>query len=135
MSENNRTSSKVIYPDLSFTITGICFAVHNELGSYAREKQYCDLFESKLKEAAIPFQRELRVGDSGNILDFLIEDKIAFEAKAKRVLLQEDYRQIQNYLQITGVKLGLLVNFHADHIFPKRIVRIDKVKQESASKV
>jgi len=135
VSENNRTSSKVIYLELSFTITGICFAVHNELGLYAREKQYCDLFASKLNEGHISFQRELRIGDSGNILDFLIENKIAFEAKAKRILLQEDYRQIQNYLQITGVKLGLLVNFRADHVSPKRIIRIDKSKQELVSKV
>ncbi|HBV01334.1 MAG TPA: GxxExxY protein [Candidatus Taylorbacteria bacterium] len=125
MTKNNRTSLKVIHPELSYTITGICFAVHKELGQYAREKQYCDLLEDKLKEADMPFQRELRIGESGNILDFLIDNKIAFEAKAKKILLPEDYRQIQNYLQIANVQLGLLVNFRAEHILPKRIVRID----------
>lgn len=132
MTENNRTSSKVIYPELSYTVTGICFTTHKELGRFARERQYCDLFEEKLKAAQISYQRELRVGDSGNILDFLIDSKIVFEAKAKRILLPEDYRQIQNYLQMTNLQLGLLVNFHTEHILPKRIIRIESESDRKA---
>ena len=124
--KNNRTSSKVIYSELSYTITGICFAVHKELGRFAREKQYCDLLETKFQDAHILSQRELSIGNSGNIIDFLIDSKIILEAKAKRTLLSEDYRQIQNYLQATNLRLGLLVNFHAEHIMPKRIVRIEQ---------
>lgn len=39
--------------------------VHKELGSYAREKQYCELFEIKIKGNKIPYKRELRVGYIG----------------------------------------------------------------------
>lgn len=42
-------NEKIIYPKLSYTITGLCFDVHNELGRYARERQYCDLIEKKIK--------------------------------------------------------------------------------------
>lgn len=129
MSTNNRTSSKVVYPELSFKITGLCFRVHTELGRFAREKQYCDLLQDLLEKESVSFQRELSIGSSGNILDFLIDNKIILEAKAKRVLLSEDYRQIQNYLQITGPKLGLLINFRNEHIFPKRILKIDTLSR------
>ncbi len=45
--------SELIHPELSYLITGICFEAHNELGRYAREKQYGDFIEVKLKELKI----------------------------------------------------------------------------------
>lgn len=58
--------SKLLYPELSYIVVGVCFSVHNELGPYAREKQYGNLIEKKLKEAKIPFKRELLISDTGN---------------------------------------------------------------------
>lgn len=40
----------VLYPDLSYTINGILFSTHNELGQYAREKQYGDVIAELLKK-------------------------------------------------------------------------------------
>lgn len=47
--DTNNTNIKIIYPELSYLITGICFAVHNELGRFSREKQYSDAIEKKAK--------------------------------------------------------------------------------------
>lgn len=121
----------LIYPDLSYLITGILFAVHNEIGQYGREKQYGDLVENKLKESKIDYKREARIGDSGNIVDFLIENKVALELKAKRIILKQDYFQLQRYLQETGLKLGLLINFRSKYLKPARIVRIDTVNKRN----
>lgn len=117
-------NNKIIYPELSYKLTGILFNVHNELGKYSREKQYGDLLEQKLAEEKIDFKREVNIGGSGNILDFIIDNKIALELKATRLILKEHYRQLQNYLQQTGLKLGFLVNFRDGYLKPKRIVRI-----------
>ena len=125
MDANNKLNEKVIYPELSYIITGILFSVHNELGSYAREKQYCDLIEKKFKEININYKRECRIGDSGNTADFIVDDKIILEVKAKRILIKADYFQIQRYLQETNIKLGLLVNFREKYIKPIRIIKID----------
>jgi len=122
---------QLVYPELSFKITGILFSVHNELGSYAREKQYGDVLANKLKENHINFTRECRISSSGNILDFIIENKIAIELKVVRILTKENYEQMQRYLQETQLKLGLLVNFRNKYIKPVRIIRIDTVNKRN----
>ena len=125
MATNKKFDKKVLHPELSYTITGILFSVHNELGPYAREKQYGDLIERKLIESKISYKREVVIGDTGNILDFIIDKKIILELKTTRILTREHYRQIQNYLQQTGLNLGLLINFRDRYIKPSRIIRIN----------
>src|SRR3989344_2279222 len=118
-------NSKIIYSELSYTLTGICFDAHNELGRYAREKQYGDFIEEKLNGINISFVRECFIGNSGNIVDFVVDGKIALELKAKRILGKSDYFQVQRYLQESKLRLGLLVNFRQKYLKPERIVRID----------
>lgn len=123
--KKSATGAHVLYPDLSYKINGLCFAVQNELGPFAREKQYGDLLEKKLIDAHISYHRELRIAEPGNILDFIIEGKVALELKAKRALLPEDFRQVQNYLQASGITLGLLINFRGNGVHIERILRLE----------
>jgi len=116
----------IIYPELSYIVTGILFSTHNELGPYAKEKQYGDLIEKKLKEIKMPYKREVVISDSGNILDFIVEDKVVLELKSVRAITSDNFRQIQNYLQQTYLKLGILVNFRNKYLKPIRVIRIDK---------
>ena len=115
----------LIYEDLTYKINGVLFNTHKELGPYAREKQYVDVAVRILKEKGLKTEREKRIGDSGNILDVVVEDKVPIEFKAKRILTKEDYYQTQRYLQQTGYKLAILVNFRGQYVKPKRIVKID----------
>ncbi len=123
-----KNTENLIYPELSYVIVGLLFSVHNELGEFAKEKQYGDLIEKKLTELKLPYKRETRISDSGNILDFLIDDKIVLEIKTIRFLNRECFRQIQNYLQQTGKKLGILVNFRTSYLKPIRVIKIDQQK-------
>lgn len=122
---NTNNTNKIIYPELSYLLTGVCFDIHNNLGRFSREKQYCDALETKLKESKIPYKREFNIKNTGNILDFVIDNKIVMEIKAKHILLKEDYYQIQRYLQILNAKLGLLINFRNRYLKPVRIIKID----------
>lgn len=128
ISTNTNRPSELLYGELSHTVTGLLYKVHNELGSYAREKQYGDLLGVLLKGAGIAYQRELRVERSGNVLDFVVDGKIVIELKSKRMLTKDDYEQTQRYLQETQLKLALLVNFRNKYIKPTRIVRIDNFR-------
>ncbi len=124
----NTTNTKLIYPELSYLLVGICFDVHNTLGHYAREKQYADLLEQKLKEVRLSHKREFRIGQTGNIVDFLVDNKIVLELKAKQVIAKDDYYQLQRYLQHTGFPLGLLINFRGKYLRPKRVLKLSSPK-------
>ena len=120
---------KLIYPESSYKITGILFAVHNELGRFRNEKQYADAIESYLKQYEIPYKREEALPPSfegeekgRNKIDFLIASKIVLEIKAKPFVSNDDYRQVRRYLVALNRKLGILVNFRQRYIKPKRIL-------------
>ncbi len=122
---------ELIYPQLSYKINGICFKVQNELGRFAKEKQYSDRLEQLLKQNGIEYQREVKINlktlepnnfIGGNIVDFIIGNKIIIECKAKRFITKDDYYQIQRYLESTSLKLGLIVNFRDRYLKPKRII-------------
>jgi GxxExxY protein len=112
----------LLYEDLTYEIRGILFEVHRELGRFAKEKQFADLLEKKFIKRNIKYRRELRVSDTGNIFDFLVEDKIILEIKSKPFLLKADYYQLQRYLQSTQIKLGLLVNFRTEYLNPQPVL-------------
>ena len=74
---------KLLFEKETFKLNGIAFKVQKELGRFAREKQYSDLYEKYLIEEKIIYQRELTIGDSGNRLDFFVYNMIPIEIKAK----------------------------------------------------
>ena len=119
--------SQLIFPDLSYKITGILFAVHNELGRFDSERQYCDLLEEKLIKNKINYIREKNINETigGDRVDFCIDDKIIIECKAKKFISKDDYISLQRYLQNSRKKLGIMVNFRNTYLRPKRIIRID----------
>ncbi len=79
----------IIYPELSYELNGIFFEVHNILGHYCKEIQYCDAIEKLLKDRKIKFAREFSikssndlVKDNSNRADFVVENKIIIEVKS-----------------------------------------------------
>jgi len=124
--------ANIIYPELSYTLNGIFFKVRNELGSFCRETQYCDAIEKIFIERHIPYKREVRISrendllkNNSNRVDFIVGNRIIIEVKARRLVGREEYYQVQRYLKIFNLKLGLLVNFHQKYLVPKRIINPD----------
>jgi len=123
------TKHYLIHPDLSYKLNGIFFAIHNELGRLRSERQYADFLEERLRQAGVGYEREKEtpiVVDGklikGNRVDYIIENKIVVELKAKPFLAKSDFYQMLRYLETAGLKLGLIVNFRRKYLRPKRIV-------------
>lgn len=122
---------KIIHKELSYRLTGLLFKVHTGLGRYCREKQYGDALEKLLLSEKINYEREKGLPMEGidnkltNKVDFIVEDKIILELKAKPLITKEDYYQTQKYLQARMLKLGLIVNFRNKYLKPIRIIRIN----------
>src|SRR3989344_8144290 len=119
--------SNVLYPELSYTINGLCFTIHNSLGRFRNEQQYADAFEEKLKSSGLKYKREKSLPPSfkgeynnRNIPDFIVEDKIVIDIKAKRLISKEDYFQMKRYLVSSGLHLGIIINFRQNVLTPKR---------------
>ena len=125
-----RINKNLLYPDLSYKICGLCFYIHNKLGRYRNEKQYADALENLLKENKIDYLREkpLPVSFPGeknrrNIPDFIIENRIILDIKAKPFITKEDYFQLRRYLESYNKELGLIINFRQKYLRPKRILK------------
>ncbi len=122
-------NKRIVYPKLSYLICGLCFKVQPKLGCYRNEKQYADMLEELFRENNIKYIREGALLKSfkaerprRNIPDFIIEDKIILDLKAKTAVEKEDYFQVKRYLVSSGKRLGIIVNFRRKHLAPKRIL-------------
>ncbi len=117
---------KILYPELSYDLNGIFFKIHREIGRYSKEKQYADALERELRERNIIYKREERVVKdeyfTGNVTDFIVNDCVVIELKAKKFVTKDDFYQVKRYLISLNKKLGLLVNFRDDFIKTKRVL-------------
>jgi GxxExxY protein len=118
--KNRRTKrkTKLLYPSLSYQVRGACFELRKDIGWGHKEKVYQRGLAEKLKALNINFEREQRIPIKVNgkkvgtyIPDFVIENKIMLEIKAKQHVIKQDVKQFWQYLRISPYLLGFLVNF------------------------
>ena len=129
MTTNLTNKEKVIYPELSYTLMGILFEVHNKLGTKYQEKHYQKAIEIKLKELNIPYKREEKVTiEFGKeklgefYIDFIINDKIILEIKKVWKITQDDIKQVLRYLKATNLKLAIIANFRHKKLEYRRVL-------------
>lgn len=128
--ENSLNMERFLYKEESYNIRGAMMAVHRELGSGFLERVYQDALEIEFKDRNIPYEREkdIQIMYKGKPLgepyraDFVCYGKIIVELKAVNEILGIHRAQVINYLKATSMKLGILVNFSEDVIYPERII-------------
>ena len=121
----------LLYEDECYEIQGAIFHVYRELGTGFLEAVYQECLAKELERAGIPFvaQPELQLYYKGELLeqiyraDFICYDKIILELKAVQSVAPIHKAQVLNYLKMTRLELGLLVNFgHYPKVDITRIV-------------
>lgn len=117
--------------ELSYAIRGAVFKVYNTLGPGLLESVYEFALAFELKELGYqvscqkPFPVVYRgyTLETGFRLDMIVENKIIIEIKSVEQLTDVHHKQLLTYLKLTGVKLGLLINFNTSDL-PGSIIRI-----------
>lgn len=121
--------TRLVFPELSYKLAGLFFNVHNNLGRFCKEKIYGDALSKLLDDSNFKFEREKRldinikdINLTKNWADFVVENKILLELKAKRFITRSDYIQTLRYLEFFNLPLGIIVNFQQRFLKPKRIL-------------
>ena len=116
----------------TYSLIGIGMTIHRILGKGFLEIVYKDAFEYELRLKGIQYEREkefiVRYKDirlpHKFYADFVIENKIILEIKSKAGIVEEHYAQVLNYLAVSKLQVGLILNFHENSLQYKRVVQI-----------
>jgi len=117
--EIHEQHEKILFREESYAVQGAIFEVYRQLGYGFLEPVYQECLGIELKKGRIPFvaQKELRLVYKGEVLeqkykpDIICYEKIILELKAVKHIADEHKAQLLNYLQATGLGLGLPINF------------------------
>ena len=105
---------------LSSKIIGAAIEVHKVLGPGLLESAYekCLCHELHLRELTFDKQKPLPIVykdkklDCGYQMDLVVEDVIILELKSCEKIAPIHKAQLLTYLKLSGLKLGLLLNFN-----------------------
>jgi GxxExxY protein len=121
--------SKLIHYQLSHKVLGIAFKVHNLIGPGLHESAYEEALCIELTNAGIRYnrQRVFPIYYSGQyistyVADIVVDNTIILELKSVRELNHVMFAQIINYLKLSGLQVGYILNFHNIKVEWKRFV-------------
>ncbi|MBF0549141.1 MAG: GxxExxY protein [Deltaproteobacteria bacterium] len=123
------------YPhsELTGKVIGCAMEVHRVLGQGFQEVIYQRALAIEMSKLNIGFSREHKMNipyKGENIgtrrVDFLVEGQIMVEIKAMVQLEDVHLAQAINYLEASGLKIGLLINFGAASLQFKRVMNSRK---------
>ena len=118
------------HEQITKSVIGCAFEVINELGAGFLESVYEKALLLVLRQkglSAIP-QHAVKVMFRGECVgdfyaDICVEEKVIIELKAVKAITPEHQAQIINYLNATGIEVGLLINFGNPKLEYKRFTR------------
>lgn len=118
---------------LTEKVIGCAIEVHRILGPGLLESAYQRCLALELRKQGLTVEAEVpmpvnykgEVLDCGYRVDILVEKSLILELKAVESILPIHQAQILTYLKLSGLRLGLLINFHQPRLVDglKRFIR------------
>ncbi|MDR1497963.1 MAG: GxxExxY protein [Puniceicoccales bacterium] len=125
----NTNGHELLCKEEVFQIVGCAFEVLNTLGRGLLEKPYENALTVELRHRGIPFTQQPRfpvlyksVNVGEYVPDLIVFDQIIVDAKVIERIGNNERAQIINYLKITGLRVGILLNFKHAKLEWERIV-------------
>ena len=117
--------------EISGAIVDAAYQMHAKLGPGLLESVYEELLSYELAKRNLKVERQKQVPvfydgnkiDLGFRADLVVEDIVLVELKSVEMLAPVHRKQTLTYLKVSGLKLGLLINFGAP-LIKDGIVRI-----------
>ena len=109
----------LLYGEEVYATVGAAIEVHRELGPGFLEPVYQEALEMELDDRGIPFESQKRLVihykgrrlEKEYVADLVLYGLILAELKALDRLSGREDAQILHYLKVTGLRVGLLINF------------------------
>jgi GxxExxY protein len=109
------------HKDLTNRIIGLAIEVHRKTGPGLLESVYAACMCLEFDQARISYQQQVGISifykgakiPLGFRADILVADTVIIEIKAVPAIIQTHEAQLQTYLRMSGIQVGLLLNFHA----------------------
>ena len=116
--------SELEYNTISKKIIAAAIEVHKELGAGLLESVYEYCLMEELKRVGLYAERQVLLPlcykgcnlDKEFVIDILVENKIVLELKSVETILPIHEFQLLTYLKLSGMKLGLLINFNVPQL-------------------
>ncbi|MDZ7303959.1 MAG: GxxExxY protein [candidate division KSB1 bacterium] len=126
----------LIHGDLTYKLIGLAMEVHRRLGPGFLEKVYDQAYIIELDLAGInyAYQKLFRIQYRDQFLrklftpDFVIEDKVLVDNKAIQAITDLERAKMINYLKVTKLEVGLIINYGNLSLEWERILASDKLK-------
>ena len=130
MDKQDGQGKNLKHEQITKSVIGCAFEVINELGAGFLESVYEKALLLVLRQKGLSAisQYPVKVMFRGECVgdfyaDIFVEEKVIVELKAVKAIAPEHQAQIINYLNATGVEVGLLINFGNPKLEYKRFTR------------
>ena len=110
--------------DVAKQVLDAAFVVHSKLGPGLLESVYEVVLAHEVRKLGLAVERQKAIGirydnlvfDEGFRADLIVDSTVIVELKSVEALLPVHGKQLLTQLRLSGLKLGLLINFGETHL-------------------